>query len=266
MRIAAVQCRPLFDDAERTCEAIVDRMRWAGANGVDLLLFPEAWLLGHSYDADIIRARAEVASASAIVRLCRRIAAFATTLVIGAFEIGGGQVSNNALVIEKGAITGRYAKAHPNEDGVTPGTAFPVFERSDVRYGINICNDANHPEAAARLADQGAGLLLFPLNNLLRPETAARWREKSLANLIARARETGCWIASADVAGAASERCSYGCTAVLSPTGDVRARVPEMEEGIAVFDLPAMTSTCGAGTVSRCCPSPPADAHRPVSG
>nr|WP_315384342.1 nitrilase-related carbon-nitrogen hydrolase [uncultured Sphingomonas sp.] len=72
----------------------------------------------------------------------------------------------------------------------------------------------------------------------MRPRTAERWREKSLANLVARARQTGCWVASADVAGTANDRLSYGCTAVLSPAGDVMARVPELAEGVAVFDLP----------------------------
>ncbi|SFK11060.1 Predicted amidohydrolase [Sphingomonas sp. NFR04] len=242
MRIAAVQCRPVFDDAERTIAAIVARLRWAEAEGVDLLLFPEAWLLGHAYDAAVIRARAEVASNDALPALCARIARFPTTLVVGALEAVDGQVFNSAVVIEAGRIVGRYAKAHPNEDGVTPGTDFPVFARSDRRWGINICNDANFPDAAARLAEQGAGLILYPLNNLLRPETAARWREKSLANLIARARETGCWVASADVAGTANDRLSYGCTSILSPAGDVMARVPELAEGVAMFDLPGATA------------------------
>lgn len=238
MRIAAVQCRPVFDDAERTCAIIAERLRWADSQGVDLLLFPEAWLLGHSYDAVVIRARANVASERALPALCARIADFSSTLVLGTFETLGEQVINSAVVIENGRVVGRYAKAHPNEAGVTPGSDFPVFARSGLRYGINICNDANYPEAAARLADRGAGLILYPLNNLLRPETAERWRARSLANLAARARETGCWVVSADVAGAAGDCRSYGCTAIVSPAGEVVARVPELMKGVASFDLP----------------------------
>lgn len=237
MRIAAVQCAPVFDDAEATSAIVVERLRWADANHVDLMLFPEAWLLGHAYDPGTIQARADGAR-SALPALCARIAGYGATLVLGSFERVGEQVFNSAVVIEHGRIIGRYAKAHPNEDGVTPGTDFPIFARSGLRWGINICNDANYPDAAARLAEQGASLILYPLNNLLRPETAERWREKSLANLVARARETGCWVASADVAGAASDRLSHGCTAIVSPTGEVVARVPEGVEGGALFDLP----------------------------
>lgn len=238
MRIAAVQCSPVFDDPERTIAAIVTRLRWAEAEGIDLLLFPEAWLLGHSYDAATIRARAE-AAAAAVPMLCDRVHGFPTTLVIGAFEAGDAGPCNNALVIEGGRVVGRYAKAHPNEPGIVSGTRFPVFERAGVRYGINICNDANHPEAAARLADQGADLILYPLNNLLRPETAARWRERSLANLVARAAQTGCWIVSADVAGEAGDRVSYGCSAILSPDGAVVARVPELQDGAVIWEVHA---------------------------
>lgn len=239
MRIAAVQCRPVFDDAELAIATIVERLCWAEAEGVDLLLFPEAWLLGHSYDTATIYARAEHAAA-ALPRLCACVRGFPTTLVIGAFEATAAGICNNALVIEAGRIVGRYAKAHPNEPGVTPGTAFPVFHRAGLRYGINICNDANYPQAAASVAAGGAALILYPLNNLLRPDTAERWRARNLANLVARAQETGCWVASADVNGTAADRVSYGCTAIIAPTGEVVAQVPELEEGIALFDAPEL--------------------------
>jgi len=241
MRIAVVQCRPLFDDPETTIATVAARLHWAQAEGIDLLLFPEAWLLGHAYDAATIRARAS-AAAAVVAMLCERVRAFPTTLVMGAFEASEDGVFNNALVIEAGRVVGRYAKAHPNEPGVTPGSRFPVFERAGLRYGINICNDANYPAAAARLADQGADLILYPLNNLLRPETAERWREKSLANLVARARDTGCWIASADVAGRANDGVSYGCSAIVSPDGKVVARVPELQEGTAVWEVDALAA------------------------
>lgn len=171
--------------------------------------------------------------------LCDRLRGVAPTLVVGAFERDGDTLFNRALVIERGVVRGRYAKAFPNEPGVSAGVAFPVFERSGVRFGIAICNDANHAAPAAKLAAQGATLLLYPLNNMLRPETAQRWRGKSLDNLVARARQTGCWVASADVVGTAGGLVSHGCSAIVSPAGEVVARVPEDAAGVALFDLPA---------------------------
>ena len=180
MRIAVVQCFNILDDARLAGDAIVERLLWAEEEGIDLTLFPESFLLGHTYDPETIRSRASVA-ASAIPALCERVAAIRSTLVVGAFDLADGQVFNSAIIIEAGRVVGRYSKAHPNEPGVTAGSEFPTFLRSGVRYGVNICNDANHPGPAQRIADQDARLILYPLNNMLRSETADRWREKSLA-------------------------------------------------------------------------------------
>ncbi len=238
MRIAVVQCSPILDDVRHAGDVIVERLRWADQEGVDLTIFPEAFLLGHSYDPETIQSRASRGT-SAIAALCERVAAYRATLVVGAFDLTDGQVFNSAFVVEAGQVVGRYAKAHPNEPGVTAGRDFPVFRRSAVSYGVNICNDANHPSAAQRIADQGARLIIYPLNNMLRSETADRWREKSLANLIDRARQTGCWVASSDVTGTSGNLMSWGCTAIVTPEGGMVARVPELNEGVAVYEIPA---------------------------
>ena len=172
MRIAAVQCRAIADDADSACQAIVQRLRWASKEGIDLILFPEAFLLGHSYNPETIHSRAQEASGTALAELCRRVDAFSVTLVIGAFEVAAPHIFNSAFIIEEGRIAGRYAKACPNEPGVTAGNAFPTFVRLAIRYGINICNDANHADPAEQIARQGGELILYPLNNMLPPATA----------------------------------------------------------------------------------------------
>lgn len=238
MRIAAIQCPAMADDVSATCETIVQRLRWADTEAIDLILLPEAFLLGHSYDPDMIRSRASAATDYALAELCRQVASFRATLVVGAFEMQHPDVFNSAFVVERGRIAGRYAKAYPNEPGVTGGSDFPTFLKAGVRYGINICNDANHADAAGKVARQNADLILYPLNNMLSPETAERWREKSLVNLVDRARQTNCWVASSDVTGRAGGLLSYGCTAIVAPSGEVVARVPELSGGAAIYDLP----------------------------
>jgi len=58
MRIAVVQCSNIPDDARLAGHAIVQRLRWAEEEGIDLTIFPESFLLGHSYDPETIRSRA----------------------------------------------------------------------------------------------------------------------------------------------------------------------------------------------------------------
>jgi predicted amidohydrolase len=46
-------------------------------------------------------------------------------------------------------------------------------------------------------------------------------------------------VASADVTGTSGNLVSYGCTAIVTPEGSVVARVPELQEGVAVYDVPS---------------------------
>ena len=98
-------------------------------------------------------------------------------------------------------------------------------------FGVNICSDANFPEAARALAQAGAQLIFVSLNNLLPQDVAARWREKSPENLRLRALETGCVVASADVAGVKGDWLSYGCSQIVNARGEVLGAVPELSDG-----------------------------------
>lgn len=160
-----------------------------------------------------------------------------TSLVLGIIERRGAACYNTAVIIRQGRLLGRYAKAHPNEAAFEAGTDFPLFVTDGWPFGINICNDANFPDTALRVSRQGAKLLCYPLNNMLGPATAERWRERGLVNLKQRAVETGCWVASSDVVGRNGDLISYGLTCIVRADGEVVARVPEREEGVALFDL-----------------------------
>jgi predicted amidohydrolase len=238
MRVAAFQRFPIHDDPARTGESLLHDLLWAERQGVELALFPECHLLGHSYDPAAIARRALERDGAVWRALLARLAPLSVTAVIGAFERRGEAILNSARVVEAGRIAGSAAKAHPNEPGVTAGADAPVFTRSGVRFGVAICYDANFAEPARRLSESGAELLCYPLSNMMRPETAAKWRRLSLENLQARARQTGCWVMSADVIGRHGGRVSHGCTAIVRPDGEVAARVAEDVEGAALFDLP----------------------------
>jgi len=244
MYIAAFQRHAIFDDMDQVCNVLERDLRWAASEGIQIALFPETFLLGHSYDPQVIAARADRLANGGLKMLCSRLAWADSTVIVGAFERRDDLMTNSAFVIEHGRVIGRYAKAYPNEPTVVAGTDYPVFRRSGLRYGINICNDANQPTAAQRLADQGTSLILYPLNNMLPSETAAQWRERSMDTLRARARQTGCWVASADVTGRHGQSMSYGCTVIISPDGRIVSRASEGRDGVAVYEIqPIAVST-----------------------
>jgi predicted amidohydrolase len=237
VRVAAFQKEPVLDDPRASTAITAEDVSWAAGEGADLAVFPEAYLDGHSYDRETIAARARALDDPEVRHLADSLRTFPVTVVAGMFERREGSVRNVALVLRAGALAGVYAKAHPNEPGVEAGADMPVFQAGGSRFAVNICNDANYP-ALAQLARQGgATVLCYPLNNMLPAATAERWRERSIGNLVARARETGCWVVSSDVAGTCGEQMSFGCTAIVSPAGEIRARVPEGTTGRIVLDL-----------------------------
>jgi predicted amidohydrolase len=145
----------------------------------------------------------------------------------------------SAPVRWSGGQTATKPKAYPLEDGCSPGTLYPVWNKGKWRFGINICNDTNYPQAADQLIRQGANLICAPINNMLRPKKAEIWRVRSVENLRGCARRTGCWIVSADVAGQGNDGWfSYGCTVIVQPDGTIASRTTELVEDVAVFDLP----------------------------
>lgn len=238
MRIAAFQRFAIAGAPGRVADLVLRDVHWADRQGIDLAVFPEAYLTGHSYERPAIQRLAICLDHAVLQHLTDELSRFRTTTVLGLFERQRTNVYNSVLVVSPAGIVGRYAKRHPIEDGCTPGDASPVWRCGTRVFGINICADLNHPAAADRLVEQGASLICCPLNMMLRLKKAERWRGPALDNLRSVARRTGCWVVSADVCGPDTAGwLSFGCTAIVQPDGTVRDQVAEQGEGVAVFDF-----------------------------
>lgn len=237
IRIAAFQRRPIHDDIGEVTRRMLDDLRRCAAQGVQLAIFPECYLQGYTTDARTIARRAVAVDSVPFRRFASALSALPVDALIGFIERRAEGYYNSAAVLRGGALLGVYAKNHPNEQAFLPGGDSPAFETGRLRYGINICNDANFSESAQRLTALGARLICYPLNNMLRAATAEAWRERSVANLRARAVETGCWVVSSDVVGSEGDRISHGCSCIVRPDGTVAARVPEDAEGVVMHDI-----------------------------
>lgn len=237
LRVAAFQRRPRFDDVAATVAGLLDDLEWCDAHGIDLAVFPECFLQGYGLDRALLLQRGLELHGAGFAAVRSALAQVRATVVLGMVERQGEDLYNTAAVLGWGRLRGTYRKTHPNERAFDVGTGFPVFGAAGWTFGINICNDANYPEAARRVADQGARVLAYPLNNMLPPDVAARWRERSPENLVRRAAENRCWVVSSDVVGYVDGWMSYGCTCIVDPGGNVVARVGEEQEGVAVHDL-----------------------------
>jgi predicted amidohydrolase len=151
-----------------------------------------------------------------------------------------GRLFNTAIVVDRGAVVGRYRKEHllDGEQIFDAGSDSQVFEIAGLRFGINICYDTNFLAAARTVADLGASLIVCPANNMHRRKTAEALKDVHNSVRGERCRETGLWLVSADVTGERDGCISWGPTAVLNPAGEVVAQLPLEKTGLLVFDIP----------------------------
>lgn len=240
MRIAAAQTAEYRRDIASALGALNEFSAEAATAGAALLCFPEGYLQGYLTEAAAAREVALDLQSHAFAEMLEQFPAGGPTLVVGVIEAHGDQLFNTAAVVSGRRLVGRYRKAHllPGEQAFTPGDEHAVFQVDSLRFGINICYDTNHPDAARPAAAGGASLLVCPANNMLRREAAERWKDAHNAIRGERCRETGLWLISADVTGERDGRLAWGPTAVLNPAGEVVAQLPLGEPGLLVYDLP----------------------------
>lgn len=91
-----------------------------------------------------------------------------THLVVSLYERDRHLVYNAGILLTpEGRMAGRYRKvALPEgevENGVAPGTDYPVFETRFGRLGIMICYDGFFPEVARELTKRGAEVIAWPV-------------------------------------------------------------------------------------------------------
>lgn len=89
-------------------------------------------------------------------------------IVAGIYEREGPAVYNTAVLIDRaGEVAGKYRKVYlPRgevEDGLTPGSHFPVFQTDFGKVGMMICYDVFFSDPARHLANQGAEIIAMPI-------------------------------------------------------------------------------------------------------
>jgi predicted amidohydrolase len=238
-RIAAAQTVEFREDIEAALNCVADVAARAESEGASLLCFPEGFLQGYLTDETPARRNALDLTSSAFEAVLNRLPKTGPMIVIGLIEVEEGRLFNTAIVVDRGALIGRYRKVHllSGEHIFDAGSDSHVFEVDGLHFGINICYDTNFPEAARKIADLGASLIVCPANNMHCRETANALKYVHNSVRGERCRETGLWLVSADVTGERDGRISWGPTAVLNPAGEVVAQLPLEKAGLLVFDI-----------------------------
>lgn len=237
VKIAAFQAQDIQGDVPAALHVTSEAMRQADDENVNVLCFPECFLQGYTLDAKETEERAFDVASPEFKAALSTIAEYKVTIVLGIIEKDADGYYNTAIVVRQGKILGRYRKVHLFERNFQPGETYPTFMVDNLKFGINICYDARFTEGASELAAQGAQVIFYPLNNRLPSEKATNYRDKHLPNLVARAKESACWIVSSDVIAQDNTHTGYGCTAIVTPQGETVSRVQELQSGMIAVEL-----------------------------
>ncbi len=240
VRVAAAQTPEFREDLNSAMSWAKATVEQAEAEGAALVVFPEGYLQGYLTDEPAARRNALDLASPQLAVFMSRFGRFKSMMVMGLIETDRGRLFNTAIVVERGELVGRYRKSHllGSERIFHPGDETPLFQVAGLRFGVNICYDTNFPEAARKVAERGASLIVCPANNMLPRKAAEEWRDAHNAVRGHRCRETGLWLLSADVTGERDHSVSWGPTAVLNPAGEVVAQLPLDRPGLLVFDMP----------------------------
>jgi len=100
-----------------------------------------------------------------LAELARRHNAY---VAAGIYERDGPAIYNTAVLIGRdGKLAGKYHKVYiPREEtegGISPGSAYPVFETDFGKVGMMICWDTEYADPARGLALGGAEIVLVPI-------------------------------------------------------------------------------------------------------
>jgi predicted amidohydrolase len=217
------------------------RLRELRAHGVDLAVFPEAFLTGYCFESlDValakavpieydshLRVRNPSGPVRAVMEACQELDMHA---VVGTIATDGSVVQNAALLFLPDGTVYRYFKAHLPFLGVdrfvVPGWDLPVFETPLGKIGMLVCYDLRVPEAARVLALAGADLIVLPTNW---PEGA----ELTPAHVApTRALENCVFVATCDRVGVEGDFRFIGQSGIYDPLGRALVTAGDAEEVI----------------------------------
>lgn len=170
MKVGIHQTSPQLLDLKKNLNDVIDKIRSAGAQGIDLVIFPELALTGYFVGASYHKVALRMDSPE-IVQLAR--ATKGTAAVVGFIEESHSMnFYNSALIAIDGKIEHAYRKLNLPNYGVfeerklfAGGKTIPVFRYMGFTIATLICNDLWHPALPYLAATQKADLFISMFNS-----------------------------------------------------------------------------------------------------
>lgn len=219
MRVALGQyaVAAMWQENLAVCAAFVQRSVAADAN---LLVLPEGVLARELDNPGLVRRAAQPLDGD-YVRGVRDLTSDNSITVVTTIHVPAddGRVKNTAIVVKGGELVATYQKLHlydafnaRESRNVVAGNEVPgLIEVDGWNLGLMTCYDVRFPEAARRLALDGADLLVIPAAWVKGPLKEHHWS----VNVTARALENTLYVAAVGECGPKN----IGRSMVVDPLG-----------------------------------------------
>lgn len=241
LRLALAQLNPMLGDFKGNIEKIVLATREADERGSDLIAFPELAVCGYPPEDLLLQLDFIERAEKAVREVSDKTSRFPIIILLG-YPESKGDTYNSCALIYKGVIFDSYQKNFLPNYGVfdekryfAPGTRIPVYETSDFRFGVGICEDIWQPEGPIiQQAYLGDCDLVVSINASPYHRRKREFREKMVAT---RASDNCLAVAFLNLVGGQDELVFDGQSFVCSPEGEVIARGNAFQEEILYVDI-----------------------------
>jgi NAD+ synthase len=208
----------------------------AAAQGADLVLFSELFLVGYPPEDLVLRPALVSTAAEALHALERESTDGGPALAVTLPWVEHGRLFNAVALVDGGRSDLRFKHELPNygvfdEKRVfTPGPLPAPIDFRGTRLGLPICEDVWFAGTAQHLAGQGAELLLVPNGSPYEVDKS----QQRLELVRERVSETGLALAYVNQIGGQDELVFDGSSFVVNPGGGLACAMPSWTEDLQI--------------------------------
>ena len=225
-------------------------VKTAADAGANIVVFPEMTITGYPVEDLALRESFRRASHLAITDLATALATDGhsdITAIVGYLDEAHGRPQNAVAVIAGGVIKARYAKSHLPNYGVfdeyrnfVPGDKPLLVRIHGVDIALAICEDIwQDGGITTQIAGRNPGLLLVPNGSPFERNKD----DVRLALVQKRALELGAPVVYVNMTGGQDDLVFDGDSIVVGADGQVIARTPQFQDGVAIVDIDVETNT-----------------------
>ncbi len=189
LKIASIQANPIVGDIPGNLEKAKTHYRRAAADGADIVVFSELFIIGYAPEDLVLRSSAVTDCKTACDRLAE-LTKSGPAIVFSTPWLEEGELYNAALFMRGGAITDIRLKHHLPNYGVfdearvfTSGPLPQPIDFKGISIGLPICEDLWQDTVADHLKDAGAEIMISPNGSPWR-RTALNERSEALGEKV----------------------------------------------------------------------------------